>query len=120
MSTQRPRRAFSWDQISVVLAGGSLGAALAGVLIIALLWVTLDPCVKEAPVPSTAVATLLALGVAMTASLVRAFEMRAMPVWIATGVVTLAVGGLWIALLSHTVDAALDCTWLLHPAVPEQ
>lgn len=97
-----------------------LGTALGCVVVSVLAWAALDPCGTEAPVPILMVATVLSLGATGVTTIVHMFELRVALVWGAAVVGWLVAAALWFALLTHAAEGALDCTWRIHPAVPEQ
>ncbi len=101
------------------LGGGVLGAALAGIVLIVLAWVTLDPCVNEPPIPLVMTGFLESAGALLTGTLVIVVEARARVVWAGAVVALVLVAGLWLGLLAHAGHAALDCTWKLYPPVHE-
>ncbi|MSP56468.1 MAG: hypothetical protein EXR69_12830 [Myxococcales bacterium] len=103
-----------------LLGGVLLGTALGCLILCALTWAALDPCGTEPAVPVMMVATVLSLGATGVTTVVHMFELRATPVWAAAVAVWSLSALLWLLLLNQAATGALDCTWRIHPAVPEQ
>jgi len=117
---QLERCALAGSRLKPVLTpigGGLLGLVLASIVLMWLAWVTLDPCAKDEPIPLSMLVFLLSAGALLGGAFAHVFE----PGWkLLFGANLVAVAGataLWIALLAHASHAALDCTWILHPAV---
>lgn len=101
----------------VRVGGGLLGLALSSIVMMWLAWVTLDPCTKDEPIPLSMLVFLLTAGALLGGTFAHVFEPRGRVLVITNSVALVAAGALWIALLAHASHAALDCTWIVHPAV---